>query len=88
MIGGAWENKAGRTIPERMCPGEAERKAAHRLLSNHEVGMDEFPEHCLETTAERGRREICYCGIRFRQLRLEFFNRAVYVFASEEMTWR
>ena len=54
MIGGAWENKAGRTIPERMCPGEAERKAAHRLLSNHEVGMDEFPEQYLE--AHDGRR--------------------------------
>ena len=55
-VGGAWENKAGRPIPE-MFPGEAERKAAHRLLSNPEVGMDDILEPHLEATAERGRRE-------------------------------
>ena len=61
MMGGAWESKAGRTILERMCPGEAERKAAHRLLSNPEVGMDDILEPHLEAAAERGRREFCYC---------------------------
>ena len=61
MMGGAWENKVGRTILERMCPGEAERKAAHRLLSNPEVGMDDILEPHLEAAAERGRREFCYC---------------------------
>ena len=56
MMGEAWENEAGRTIPE-MFPGEAERKAAYRLLSNPEVGMDDILEPHLEATAERGRRE-------------------------------
>ena len=35
------EKKAGRTLPE-MFPGEAERKAAYRLLSNPEVEMDDI----------------------------------------------
>ena len=37
--------------------GWAERKAAYRLLSNPEVGMDDILEPHLEATAERGRRE-------------------------------
>ena len=56
MMGEAWENEAGRSLPE-MFPGEAERKAAYRLLSNPEVGMDDILEPHLEATAERGRRE-------------------------------
>ena len=41
----------GRTLPE-MFPGEAERKAAYRLLSNREVAMDDILEPHLEA-AER-----------------------------------
>ena len=55
-MGAAWEKRPGRTVPE-MFPGEAERKAAYRLLSNPEVGMDDILEPHLEATAERCRRE-------------------------------
>ena len=55
-MGRTWEKKAGRTLPE-MFPGEAERKAAYRLLSNAEVAMDDILEPHLEATAERSRRE-------------------------------
>ncbi len=56
MMGAAWEKNAGRKVPE-MFPGATERRAAHRLLSNPDVGMEDILEPHLEATAERGRRE-------------------------------
>ena len=55
-MGAVRETIPGRPLPE-MFPGEAERKAAYRLLSNPEVEMDDILEPHIKATAERCRRE-------------------------------
>ena len=51
-MGRAWARRPGAMIPE-VFPAEAERKAAYRLLSHGQVGMEHLPASHQQALAER-----------------------------------
>lgn len=62
LMGGCWTRRLGRPLPA-IFPGEAEQKAAYRVLSNPRIHMQHVLETHYEATVERCRSQALILAI-------------------------